>query len=122
MMARGAVRGLRRGRASSNRLRYQFFLRAVHTRPFLQIGAAVEALEQGGGPAYGTLGYVFVGYYFIFMAALGAAQAGGVATVMIDLVRREPHWVRSDLALIDTPALRVSPRFNGNGFELRGTF
>jgi hypothetical protein len=90
--------------------------------PILLAAGFTDKLIENGGPGYGLFGYLVVGEVYIVLATLAAVQTTGVIVIVMGLVDPESRWVRNDLALIDTPTLRVTPKFLGNGFQLNGTF
>jgi hypothetical protein len=90
--------------------------------PLMQMGAAVEHFQDQGGPGGGTFGYIGVGYYFVFLAALTTGQVGGVLLSTVGLFQQQPRWVRREHSLIDAPRLGMKLRFTGSAIQLSGQF
>jgi hypothetical protein len=90
--------------------------------PILQIGYTVDHYSKIGGPGFGLMGYVAVGYYFVALAALSGIQLGGFVLPVLAFTEKQPVWVRSDLALLKAPRVSSRLRFTGSALEVVGRF
>lgn len=91
--------------------------------PMLQIGYAVDHFsKREEEPAWGLLGYVAVGYYFVALAALSGLQLGGLVLPVLAFTEKQPVWVRSDLARVKEPRPGAQLRFTGSSLEVVGRF
>lgn len=88
--------------------------------PILQMGATVEHFQEQG--CCDLLQAFGVAYYFIFLGVLSIGQGGGLALGTVGLFTKEKRWIRSDLALVQTPSLDLRLRLSGSGLQLNGSF
>jgi len=90
--------------------------------PILQIGYMVDHFSRNGGPGLGLIGYAAVGTSFMGLAALSVLQLGGIVLPVLAFTEKKPLWLRSDLALVNTPRLGANLRFTGTSLEVVGRF
>ncbi len=89
--------------------------------PLLQMGATVDHYKaQGGISDAGT--FIGVTMYFVLLETLSLVQVGGVVLTTVGLFQKQPHWVRTQGALVDTPSFGMKLRLTGDAIQLNGYF
>jgi|GEM_PF-3796116 len=89
--------------------------------PLMQMGATVDHYSaQGGISDPGT--FIGVTLYFVLLETLSLVQMGGVVLTTVGLFQKQPHWVRTEVALVRTPQLGMKLRFTGSALQLSGQF
>jgi len=89
--------------------------------PLLQIGYLIDGFAWDD-PAFGLYSYFGAGMVIVGLAALSFVQAGALALPILAFTERRRVWLRSDLALIQTPRLSAQLRFTGTSLEVVGRF